>query len=144
MQEPNGYYRVSETHLKGRDMFADESRWCDWCCVELVSDGPGRLKGRGQSVLSKPALFGDRICGECDAKVVRGPAVYKIKPNKSVAKYVRDVESGRTKPPYRSRVTVESPFGPLDMESPVKLKADGRLRPGDRKPLSEKAKELAV
>lgn len=116
-------------------MIADKKVWCDWCAVELVQKGNGRLTGVGQDKPAVPLLIGDRICGDCDAKIGRGPAVYKIKPNRSLGKYARDVESGRIDAPFTGRVSVQTALGKADMPSPVKLQTDGRLRPGDREVL---------
>lgn len=114
-------------------MYVDGSHWCDWCGVQLVSGAPGRLVGIGQDKPSVPLLVGDRVCGDCDAAVKRGSSTYQIKPNKSVAKYVRDIEAGRKKAPCTGRVQLQTAFGKTDITVPVKLKADGSLRPEDRK-----------
>lgn len=114
-------------------MQADGSQWCDWCGDELKVRSNGRLYADGQTEPSKPLLIGDRICGRCDAAVKRKDTVYTAKPNKSLAKYVRDVEAGRITAPYTGRVRLETAFGKTDVSVPVNLKKDGSLRPVDRK-----------
>jgi hypothetical protein len=72
-------------------------------------------------VLNYPTCLGERICSKCEAQFVR-TKVPKLRPTKSLIKYVRDVERGRIKCPYTITTTFFFDKKQVTFDRPLPLK----------------------
>ncbi len=100
-------------------MKIDRQTYCDFCCVELRSTAVANRT----SPPSVPALFGDRLCESCDNAIVR-KAPAKIPMEKSTARYIRAIESGKRPAPFT--MSVHNARTDITHHLPIKLTLAGK------------------